>query len=101
MLCVTDFQQNSFAAESWAVPPGGAILVQEVDEATADMFLNWVYRHLFGTSTGFKNQSWQGIPCLGSAVQGTDDSDRTPGDRRYEWMQEEMQLLFQANVGWR
>jgi hypothetical protein len=89
-----DFQQNPLV-----VPQQGPNQ-EEVDEAAADMFLNWVYRFLMGSSTGFQNLSWIEISCLGTEHPGrTDDSQ--PGDKRYEWMNTQVSQIFNANSSWR
>jgi hypothetical protein len=95
---VTDFQQNSTTVEGWAVAPANACRTTEVDEATADMFLNWVYRKTGADSRAFQNRNWSEG---GDDTTCTDceDPEGRPGDRRFEWMEEQMPAIF-SQRGW-
>lgn len=99
----TTFQQNPKFQPTY-------LKVEAVDEAVADMFLNWVYRTQYGlpssdpcndpvpgTWQGFLNKSWSGITS-NIPTTGTDDSTR-PGSKRYAWMHEQMQSIFTEH-GW-
>jgi hypothetical protein len=97
-LVITPFQQHSFHIDDWRTPVNGAralLRQREVDEATSDMFLNWVYRKL-NPNEGFKNLSWIGPDCQGE--NGCDETgqnlNRFPGDRRFEWMNVMMNEIF-------
>jgi len=86
--------------------------VKRVEEAQADMFLNWVYRrNIQGDSPsrasicdvgsspiwggpGFLNTSWGN----GSQTPTSQLTER-PGDARYQWMDVQMKTLF-VEQGW-
>lgn len=82
---ITNFQQHPPA-----LYPGDNLQTQ-LDEAAADMFLNWVYRST--NVGGFKNISWLGN-CATST--GCDDPS-LPGDARFEWVDEKMDTIFTRN----
>lgn len=78
-----DFQQDPYSVQDWLVTatPGQPNQIREVDEAAADMFLNWVYSKI--GSGGFQNTSWIGIT---SCVTGTPQPTERPGDTRDNFM---------------
>jgi hypothetical protein len=67
-----------------------ALKESEVDEAAADMFLNWVYRKIptppapSPTIEPFKNTDWKNVS--GCATPGTPQPTHRPGDARYNYM---------------
>lgn len=79
----------------------------EITEAAADMFLNWVYRRntgpaptgapcsmpATGTWEGFLNTDWLSDP------DGADDHTRKPGNARYQWMENTLSAIF-TTQGW-
>jgi len=91
-LNITNFQQHSYMIEDWLQPIGSAIpdgeedtrefLVREIDEATSDMFLNWVYHRTTNGLQGFLNLNWLLSQCR--TTQGCSD-DYPSGDIRYGW----------------
>lgn len=119
----TDFQQNPCTFHEWLAEKatlyallfeGGNIQdakLTELDEAGADMFLNWVYRSL--NQGGFENASWSSN-CM-AAVAGTPPpynplpdicedgvsvtEGNGPGDDRWNWMETRMGEFF-AYFGW-
>ncbi|MBE7512440.1 MAG: hypothetical protein HS103_06465 [Anaerolineales bacterium] len=129
---VTQFQQNAILVEFQIDPltvdhrfllSGGiqpptknndtvGAKVKRVEEAQADMFLNWVYRRNIqgdspgrasicnvGSSSiwsgpGFLNASWGN----GSQIPTSQLTER-PGDARYQWMDVQMKTLF-VEQGW-
>lgn len=111
---ITSYQQNPLLLhfQLTAMPAGqesAAKKSDRVQEAAADMFLNWVYKRLQGTPpqtnctdivpgpTPFTNKSWSGLS--GSApVAGNDDVSR-PGSQRFLWMYNEMLVIF-SQQGW-
>jgi len=76
-----------------------------VDEATADMFLNWVYALATSRMQGFLNISWlAGTPASCTSTQantaaGCPDTTN-PGDARYNWMQDQMGQIFVQQPTW-
>jgi hypothetical protein len=106
-LNITDFQQHSYMIEDWLQPIGSAVpdgeedtrefLVKEIDEATSDMFLNWVYRRTTSGLQGFLNINWLLSNCR--TPQGCSD-DYPSGDIRYRWMNQSMSRIFQER-NWR
>jgi len=90
-----DFQQNPYQIVDSSATT--AQKVTEVDEAAADMFLNWVYTKIavhYGTATpapggpsayGFVDTSWGGTTnvCLTAA---TPQPTQRPGLTRYNYM---------------
>ena len=114
-LVITNYQQHSFHIDDWRTPENIedadtqeelndiALRQREVDEATADMFLNWVYRKL-SPEEGFRNSSWLGSGC--QTENGCDETEPPlnlfPGDRRFEWMNVSMTQIFnQTGTSWR
>jgi hypothetical protein len=110
----SDFQQNPCVFIDWLqFDPDGAIKTLEINEASADMFLNWVYRQsvlltpiVYGDE-GFENAAWDdgiferqcGAPCSSDIISGEYPESRGPGDDRYYWMR--TTLLKIANYyGW-
>ncbi|MBK9124906.1 MAG: hypothetical protein IPM16_17555 [Chloroflexi bacterium] len=93
------FQQNSFVVDDWIVraftptPAPAAtsesaetVLIREIEEASSDMFLNWVYRKL--GAGGFVNLDWRSVSippdnCLTGAPTDISDS----GDARFRLME--------------
>ena len=102
-LQVTNFQQNSYTANN--APSGTASSVRMVDEATADMFLNWVYAVATSRAQGFLNISWlKDVPTSCTSTQantasGCPDSTN-PGDARYDWIHVQMQQIFTQQPTW-
>ncbi len=74
----------------------------EIDEATADMFLNWVYKKL-NSNEGFTNLNWVKQLCDSlNLTTPCEDSAYVPGDRRFEWMNVNMTAIFnQLGTSWR
>jgi hypothetical protein len=76
---------------------------EEVDEATADMFLNWVYRRItdnpaIGDPCANRDQigAWLGF----RNINDTGAYDNTlPGNARYWWMETQMTQIFNSQ-GW-
>jgi hypothetical protein len=89
-LIPCDFQQNPFEVFDFdvtATPGQPQPQVIEVDEAAADMFLNWIYSRLTsGESAGFKNLSYLGLPRQCNLIAPFDGS--LPGDARFQAMTE-------------
>lgn len=65
----------------------------EVEEAGADMFLNWVYRKV--TPNGFLNNFWTGACYPG----GCSDEGHLTGDSRMNWMNQAITTIF-SNRSW-
>lgn len=96
---ITDFQQNSFSIGDWLAPPLSDDRVEEIDEAVADMFLNWVYRKVTNGDEGFKNISW--LTSAGcNTSSGCDDATRRPGDARFDWIESTMSSIFTNHPEW-
>src|SRR5690606_14248776 len=60
------FQQTPCTFPSWLLPSGSLGRVVEVEEAAADMFLNWVYWKNYGDETAFRDRLWRfsgGMNC--------------------------------------
>lgn len=97
LYCITNFQQNSQTVESYTQSMVSELRVKEIDEATADMFLNWVYRTI-DSSSGFQNINWSG----NCNTVGQPDNLGRPGDRRNDWMNTELTEIFDDNSqsGW-
>jgi hypothetical protein len=78
-----DFQQNPCTYPSWllAMTPEGKGNITELEEAAADMFLNWVYS--INGSGGFSNYQWRATrsatPCY---PNGCPNPIGLPGDAR-------------------
>jgi hypothetical protein len=89
------FQQNPcnvVDAQYTATPGADVLLIVEREEASADMFLNWVYFTL--GEGGFVNTDWTRPACLNGC------SDTTlPGDVRSDWMNKLMPTLV-ATYSW-
>jgi hypothetical protein len=93
----SDFQQN------FVDSIGIADESKDVDEAAADMFLNWVYRRLtYGPAnwadecagpTPVANEPWLGFKNI--TGDGSVDSTHS-GNVRYWWMEQVMRLIFQT-----
>lgn len=100
---VTNFQQNSYTANN--ALPGTAPSIRMVDEATADMFLNWVYAVATSRAQGFLNISWlAGTPVECTSTEagtagGCPDSTN-PGNARYNWIDTQMQQIFAQQPTW-
>lgn len=93
---VTDFQQNAFEVND--VGASADDRFTEIDEATADMFLNWVYSVATDGDLGFKNISWLGSGCQTAA--GCPDDVAKPGDARLNWMNTQMSDIFSQHPEW-
>lgn len=109
---ITDFQQSPV----FEVDRGS----REIDEAAADMFLNWVYRVNYDlvfppprdtcildprptynhwNGPGFRNASWAGqTAAVPNSTLGNPDAEM-PGDRRFFDMHRIIRNLF-SNRGW-
>jgi hypothetical protein len=107
LICfaLTSFQQNSFAIGAVGFPFGGEQGITEVDEATADMFLNWVYFTITSANQGFSNASWiipRGVtgPCT-PASAGTPQPTEMPGIARANWIANQLRDIFNIQTSWR
>lgn len=107
---------NGIATPSLSGDTPGARGVR-IEEAAADMFLNWVYRRLLqGLSPsftivcdpnitptwngpGFLNFSWFGGSNIGGLMTPISQPTERPGDIRYQWMDETIITIFQMR-GW-
>jgi hypothetical protein len=69
--------------------------ITEVEEAAADMFLNWVYWENYGDSAAFMDQLWRSSSCYPNGCNDPGASGRA----RSEWMDETMTALF-TEFGW-
>ncbi len=96
-LIITDFQQDSFTVLDSNFPTGDPKRVREIDEATADMFLNCMYAVATSRERGFLNISWLGPNC--QTTPGCPDSSN-PGDARYNWVQTQMSSIFTEHPTW-
>jgi len=89
----TSFQQNPCQAFDAQIN----LRETEVEEAAADMFLNWVYRQIQrtepGGNTGFENLIW-----INATASNPDDIGLS-GDARHQWMQDNLSDIFLAQ-GW-
>ncbi|MDX2162951.1 MAG: hypothetical protein SF162_16665 [bacterium] len=100
---LTNFQQNSYTAN--IAPVGDERRIRMVDEATADMFLNWVYAVATSRAQGFLNVSWlANVPASCTTAQantaaGCPDPSN-PGNVRYDWMQTQMGQIFAQQPTW-
>ena len=98
---ITDFQQNPCVIYEWVLNAANDesvddLTVVELEEAGADMFLNWVYRAVEdNTSAAFgDNTSLQQEPT-GRQFTGCTVTPSGHGDDRFCWMQENLRLFFQ------
>jgi hypothetical protein len=88
------FQQNPCTFPNWeTTDPAGAIT--EIEEAAADMFLNWVYRKNSSAPPGFIDNLWRSSTCY---PNGCADSGLS-GQARTTWMNQKMTDLF-TEFGW-
>lgn len=95
------FQQNSFVVSDWVIrtstptpnSPGATpepldtILITEIDETAADMFLNWVYRR--NGQGGFINANWIDVvvpPGNCTVTPQPMPPGNDPGDARFKYM---------------
>ncbi len=92
----TDFQQNAYEVKD--VDASSLERFTEIDEATADMFLNWVYSVVTDRKLGFQNISWLGAGCQTAA--GCKQETERPGDARFEWMRGQMSEIFSQHPDW-
>jgi hypothetical protein len=93
------FQQNPCTYPDWEASPG---TVLEMYEATADMFLNWVYWKNYGppsyppigtpTPSGFGNYTWRSSGCYPDGCLESNPADS--GNTRGNWMNGVMTTLF-------
>jgi hypothetical protein len=82
------YQQNPCTFPNWeTTDPRGQ--VAEIEEAAADMFLNWIYWKA-GDNTAFQNQIWRSSGCY---PNGCADSNLA-GQARRNWMDQTMTTLF-------
>jgi hypothetical protein len=85
------FQQNAFTVSDWLVtPPAPPTLdprSQELDEAAADMFLNWVYRIIGENGFLPADANWIGISDCAATPNPTPTGTQVfPGNDRYNLM---------------
>ena len=70
----------------------------EIEETAADMFLNWVTKKIGLTapdgSNGFANEVWK------NRTTSVPDNTNKPGDRRYQWMNCALIVLFNQHQFW-
>ncbi|MDQ7033419.1 MAG: hypothetical protein Q9P01_00870 [Anaerolineae bacterium] len=87
---VSNFQQNPCHVKNWIfTDPSHTIDDVELEEAAADMFLNWVYRTL--GMGGFENIDWR---------FGQNPRDLTnPGDIYFDYINQIVPTIF-INKGW-
>lgn len=91
------YQQNP-CTYSDQVAPG---LDYEIEEAAADMFLNWVYWKISPGVTGFRDYRWRrstmnsGVDCYPNGCHDPEE----PGQRRGTWMDGVMLDMF-TQFGW-
>jgi len=96
------FQQNPCTfSDEYAQSPEG--LVTEIEEAAADMFLNWVYwkNYPAANPTGFLDVRWRYESYFTSGYcypTGCPDDDES-GQTRQTWMESTMTDLF-TTFGW-
>lgn len=75
------FQQDAFTVVDDGIPVGNPTRIAEIDEAAADMFLNWVYSKV--VAGGFQNSNWSGV---NTCTTGTPQPTEKPGDARNNFM---------------
>jgi hypothetical protein len=83
------FQQNPCTFPSWLLEPGSLGRIVEVEEAAADMFLNWVYWRN-DTQVAFSDMLWRSAACY---PDGCPDPGLS-GQARSTWMDQTMADLF-------
>jgi hypothetical protein len=101
-----DFQQNACSTNQWlnnlrGLDSTGELEIIELEEAFADMFLNWVYRSLLRSTpedSGFKNIGKGGLPDSIS-LELYETLTNGPGDDRFGWMTGLLIQLF-SYYGW-
>jgi hypothetical protein len=87
-----DFQQNPCTFPNWEASDPVVGPVTEIEEAAADMFLNWVYWKNYGSA--FLDNFWRFNRSNGNCyANGCSDSDGS-GQARAEWMEQTMTTLF-------
>jgi hypothetical protein len=96
ILAPSDFQQNpcDIVDSQYPFAQNGPLRVTEIEEAAADMFLNWVYKAQ--GNGGFLNRDWSG--CLPAGCDDLVTGDVT-GDTRMNWMSSTLSSIF-ANSQW-
>jgi hypothetical protein len=89
------FQQNPCNFPDWeTTDPVG--FNTEIEEAAADMFLNWIYWKNFpGQTSGFLDRLWRDGNCYPSGCPDPGAS----GQARAEWMNQTMTALY-TQFGW-
>lgn len=111
-LTLSKFQQHP---TDDGAPEQKGVTAVEIDETTADMFLNWVYRRItdsidpstwtschYPYGTG-RSEQWQGFHNINLAGELDTDgagNSRYPGDRRYSWMNQQMKTIFAGHTSW-
>jgi predicted outer membrane repeat protein len=85
----SNFQQNPFAVVDANATQDDKN--KEIDEAAADMFLNWVYKKL--GQGGFQDTSWIGT-CNDTPIGCPDEG--TSGTVRSNWMNDTLTYLISA-----
>jgi hypothetical protein len=96
------FQQNPCTFPNWETTATDVGRVAEIEEAAADMFLNWVYRTITNISPLLKTEvpgSWSGYRNMDWRNNAEANDDSYPGDARLEWMQIVMDNIFDEK-GW-
>jgi predicted outer membrane repeat protein len=83
------FQQNPCTFPNWILPVGSIGTVVEIEEAAADMFLNWVY-------DAFQNRLWRLPGCYPDGCAQQQDN---AGEKRKNFMDLVMWNLF-TDFGW-
>lgn len=89
-------QQNPCTFPNWESTATDVGRVAEIEEAAADMFLNWVYFKISNGQTGFGDTRWRGGNCY---PNGCPDIAEQPGQVRANWMNQTMTTLF-TQFGW-
>jgi hypothetical protein len=91
------FQQNPCTFPDWEAPDPMLGGIVEVEEAAADMFLNWVYWKNYGTA--FLDTLWRFDRSNGNCYPNGCTDPHGSGQARAEWMDQTMTTLFIA-FGW-
>ncbi|MDX2161771.1 MAG: hypothetical protein SF162_10635 [bacterium] len=88
------FQQNPCTIPDWeTLSIEGEIT--EIEEAAADMFLNWVYWKTVSVPSGFADTLWRSSTCYPNGCADPGQS----GEARSVWMDQTMSELF-TEFGW-
>jgi len=84
------FQQNPCTFPNWIVSDVSTGKTVEIEEAVADMFLNWVFWKNSQGQEGFQNELWRGGTCYPNGCNDPANS----GNVRSAWMDATMIQLF-------